>query len=64
MRKNLRAARKSSNLKMKSITNSLTITKSYYYKLERGEKKPSMTLAIKISKLFSEDIKILFSDLF
>ena len=60
MRKNLRQLREGSNLTVEDIAGMLGISKSYYYKIENGDRNPTINLARDISDLFGKNINYIF----
>ncbi|TCU71544.1 helix-turn-helix transcriptional regulator [Tissierella praeacuta] len=60
MRDKLRSLRKTMNISIEQIANKLNISKSFYYKIESGDRNPTIALAKKICKLFDIDIDEIF----
>lgn len=62
MRKALLEARKRNGFSVKEIADRLGISASFYYKIEKGSRNPTLTLAQRIAELLKEDISALFFD--
>ena len=60
----LKEIRKEKNYTVKQITESLKISKSYYYQIESKVKIPSLKIAKKIELFFEVPMEELFCDLF
>lgn len=57
---NLKELRTKRNLKQREIAEALGITTSYYGMIELGKRKPSLELALKISRYFELTIEEIF----
>lgn len=57
---NLKQLRKERNLKQREVAEALGITTSYYGMIEIGTRRPSLSLAIKISRYFNLSIEEVF----
>lgn len=57
MREQLKEIRKSKNLTQLQVANKLNIERSYYTKIERGQRTPSLDVALKIKEVlnYSDD---------
>lgn len=57
MRTNLKEVRKNKNLTQLQVANKLNIERSYYTKIERGQRTPSLDIALKIKEIlnYNED---------
>lgn len=53
MRTNLKEVRKNKNLTQLQVANKLNIERSYYTKIERGQRTPSLDIALKIKKILN-----------
>lgn len=61
---NLKKLRKERNLKQREVAKAIGITTSYYGMIEIGTRRPSLNLAIKISRYFNLSIEEVFEHLF
>jgi len=62
MRRALLEARKRNGFSVKEIAGRLGISASSYYKIEKGNRNPTLALAQRIAELLKEDISALFFD--
>ncbi|CEP79721.1 helix-turn-helix transcriptional regulator [Paraclostridium sordellii] len=53
MRTNLKEVRKNKNLTPLQVANKLNIERSYYTKIERGQRTPSLDIALKIKEILN-----------
>lgn len=53
MRTNLKEVRKNKNLTQLQVANNLNIERSYYTKIERGQRTPSLDIALKIKEILN-----------
>ncbi|AUN13562.1 transcriptional regulator [[Clostridium] sordellii] len=53
MRTNLKEVRKNKNLTQLQVANKLNIERSYYTKIERGQRTPSLDIALKIKEILN-----------
>ncbi|MDU2686203.1 helix-turn-helix domain-containing protein [Paeniclostridium sordellii] len=53
MRTNLKEVRKNKNLTQLQVANKLNIERSYYTKTERGQRTPSLDIALKIKEILN-----------
>lgn len=53
MRTNLKEVRKNKNLIQLQVANKLNIERSYYTKIERGQRTPSLDIALKIKEILN-----------
>ncbi|RGX07458.1 helix-turn-helix transcriptional regulator [Paraclostridium sordellii] len=53
MRTNLKEVRKNKNLTQPQVANKLNIERSYYTKIERGQRTPSLDIALKIKEILN-----------
>lgn len=60
MRVALYEARKKKGLSVKEVASKLGISDSFYYKIEKGQRNPTIALAKQISDLLGEDMETLF----
>lgn len=60
MRKLLIHVRKDTGLSVEEIADMLNISTSFYYKIERGKRNPTLALAKKIATVFKKDVEELF----
>lgn len=56
----LKKLRKEKNLKQREVAKALGITTSYYGMIEIGTRRPSLNLAIKISRYFDLSVEEVF----
>lgn len=54
------AERKKASLSVAEIADLLEISPSFYYKIESGDRNPTISLAKRISDLFSKSVEALF----
>lgn len=62
MRINLKEARKSKNLTQLQVANKLNIDRSYYTKIERGQRTPSLEIALKIKEVLNYESDDIFKN--
>lgn len=60
MRDKLKILRKTKNISVKKIASKLNISESFYYKIESGDRNPTIALAKEICNLFKVDIDEIF----
>lgn len=60
LNRNLRNLRKINKVHVDEVAKELGISTSHYYKLEQGTRKPSLDLAMKLSKYYDMDISKIF----
>lgn len=60
MRNKLIKIRKESGLKVSEIAEKLSISPSFYYKIEEGIRNPGINLAKKMGDLFNRQVEELF----
>lgn len=60
MRLHLQNIRRSKNISVGEMARQLKISKSYYYKIERGVRNPTLALAKKIAEIFGEPVDNIF----
>lgn len=53
MRTNLKEVRKNKNLTQLQVANKLNIERSYYTKIERGQRTPSLDITLKIKEILN-----------
>ena len=53
MRTNLKEVRKNKNLTQLQVAHKLNIERSYYTKIERGQRTPSLDIALKIKEILN-----------
>lgn len=53
MRTNLKEVRKNKSLTQLQVANKLNIERSYYTKIERGQRTPSLDIALKIKEILN-----------
>ncbi|WP_338564284.1 helix-turn-helix transcriptional regulator [Paraclostridium sordellii] len=53
IRTNLKEVRKNKNLTQLQVANKLNIERSYYTKIERGQRTPSLDIALKIKEILN-----------
>ncbi|CEN88755.1 DNA-binding protein [[Clostridium] sordellii] len=53
MRTNLKEVRKNKNLTQLQVANKLNIERSYYTKIERGQRTPSLDIGLKIKEILN-----------
>lgn len=62
MRKMLICTRKQKGLTVDKIASDLGISASFYYKIEKGVRNPTITLAKRIAQIFGKTVDELFFD--
>ena len=62
MRTNLKEVRKNKNLTQLQVANKLNIERSYYTKIERGQRTPSLDIALKIKEILNYDDDDIFKN--
>lgn len=60
MRLHLQNIRRSKNISVGEMVRQLKISKSYYYKIERGVRNPTLALAKKIAEILGESVDNIF----
>ncbi len=60
LREKLKKLRKAKNISVEQIAKELNISKSFYYKIESGDRNPTIILAKDICKLFGVDMDEIF----
>ena len=62
MRSNLKKLRKKHNLSVSDIARKLNISTSFYYKIESGDRNPTMLLAKQICNIIHANVDEIFFD--
>ena len=62
MRSNLKKLRKKHNLSVSDIARKLEISTSFYYKIESGDRNPTMLLAKQICNIIHTNVDEIFFD--
>lgn len=60
MRQQLIAARKEANLTQQELADLINIDRSYYAHIERGARRPSLMVALKIAQVLGKKVEEIF----